>query len=180
MSAGVNTELELKQARRTLLQAQLLRLQGNDQRVSLRNHLSQLLGTSAEQLETASASVPPFPLMDLIGRSTDAHNFDTPQHRVRTGGCPLQERRGQSGFPLHMETANRIRCRVWPHQSLQWRVHLLQPEAATTTPPTPLYRSSSRSLTETHKENARAAVVVGSTRSAHRSTIARAATGHKD
>ncbi len=78
VSAGVDTELELKQARRTLLQVQLQRLQGNDQAVSLRNHLSQLLGISAEQLETASASVPPFPSMDLIGRSTDAHNFDMP------------------------------------------------------------------------------------------------------
>ena len=78
VSAGVNTELELKQARRTLLQVRLQRLQGNDQAVSLRNHLSQLLVIPVEQLESASASVPPFPLMDSIGRSIDAHNFDTP------------------------------------------------------------------------------------------------------
>jgi outer membrane protein TolC len=77
-SAGVSTELELKQARRTLLQVQLQRLQGNDHAVSLRTHLSQLLGIPAEQLEIASACVSLFPSLDVSGQSTKAHSLDTP------------------------------------------------------------------------------------------------------
>ncbi|TCK71861.1 TolC family protein [Acidipila rosea] len=78
VSAGENSEMELKQTRRTLLQVQLQRLQGNDQMASLRNHLSQLLGIPTEQLEIASSTIPPVPSFDLAGQNTEVHDFDTP------------------------------------------------------------------------------------------------------
>lgn len=76
--AGVSTEMELKQARRTLLQVQLQRLQGNDHAVSLRTHLSQLLGIPVEQLEITSACVPLFPSLELSEQNTDERGLDLP------------------------------------------------------------------------------------------------------
>lgn len=78
VSAGVSTEMELKQARRTLLQVQLQRLQGTDHAVSLRTHLSQLLGIPVEQLEITSACVPLFPSLELSEQNTDEHGLDLP------------------------------------------------------------------------------------------------------
>lgn len=78
VAAGVDAEMELNQAKRTSLQVQLQRLQGDDRMASLRNHLSQLLGVPAEQVDIASAGVPSFPSLDLIGQRADARDFDTP------------------------------------------------------------------------------------------------------
>lgn len=78
VSAGLNTELELKQAGRTLLQVRLQQLQGNDRTVSLRSHLSQLLSIPINQLETLSASIPPFPPSNSFGQTSEADSFDTP------------------------------------------------------------------------------------------------------
>jgi outer membrane protein TolC len=78
VTAGMDTELELKQARRTSLQVQLQRLQGDDQMASLRNHLSQLLGIPAGQLDVTAASIPSFPALGSMGQGTETQHFDTP------------------------------------------------------------------------------------------------------
>lgn len=78
VAAGIDTDLELKQAKRTLLQVQLQRLRGDDQIVSLQNHLSQLLGVPAGEIDIAAAIIPPLLPRELIGQSAVTHDFNTP------------------------------------------------------------------------------------------------------
>jgi outer membrane protein TolC len=75
--AGMDTSMELKQARRTAVQIHLQQLQLDDEMASFREHLSQLTGLPAGQLATVSNSIPPSPASSL---STAGSNIfsDTP------------------------------------------------------------------------------------------------------
>ncbi|ADV81118.1 TolC family protein [Terriglobus saanensis] len=56
--AGLDTDRELKKARRTLVQIRLLQLQLEDEKASLRDHLARLTGLPGSNLETVPESVP--------------------------------------------------------------------------------------------------------------------------
>jgi len=77
--AGLESDRELKRARRTLVQIRLLRLQLEDERASLRDHLARLTGLPGSNLETVPESVPPSAAFHAPEKaSADAYR-DTPE-----------------------------------------------------------------------------------------------------
>jgi outer membrane protein TolC len=64
LDAGMESPMELKQARRTAVQIRLQQLQLDDETTTLRDHLSQLIGLPADHLETVSSSIPSAPTPD--------------------------------------------------------------------------------------------------------------------
>jgi outer membrane protein TolC len=78
LEAGMDTPLELKQARRTAVQLRLQELQLDDEIASLRDHFSQLTGVPADHLGTISDSIPSAPLFDASVSSGPMEYPDTP------------------------------------------------------------------------------------------------------
>jgi outer membrane protein TolC len=66
LDAGMDTPLELKQARRTAVQIRLQQLQLDDEVASLRGQFSQLVGLPADQLATVPDSIPASPALDEL------------------------------------------------------------------------------------------------------------------
>jgi outer membrane protein TolC len=64
LDAGMDTPLELKQARRTAIQIRLQQLQLDDEVTSLRDRFSQLVGLPADQLTTVRDSIPASSTLD--------------------------------------------------------------------------------------------------------------------
>jgi outer membrane protein TolC len=70
LDAGMETSMELKQARRTAVQICLQQLQLDDEIASLHDHFSQLVRLPADQLGTVSNSIPPSPTFDRSALTT--------------------------------------------------------------------------------------------------------------
>jgi outer membrane protein TolC len=92
--AGMDTGMELKQARRTAVQIRLQQLQLEDEITSLRDHFSQLTGLPAEQLRTISDSVPATPSFSLTDRTPASGYPDTPS--VLSAEADAQAKREQA------------------------------------------------------------------------------------
>ena len=69
LSAGIESDLDLKRARRTELQVRLQELSVEDEIGSLREHLAQLLGLSSAGLEIDPQSIPPVSYFASAGGS---------------------------------------------------------------------------------------------------------------
>ena len=78
VDAGMDTPMELKQARRTAVQIHLQQLQLDDEMTSFREHLSQLTGLPAGQLATVPNSIPPSPASSLSIATRSSIYSDTP------------------------------------------------------------------------------------------------------
>jgi outer membrane protein TolC len=78
LDAGIESPLELKQARRTAVQIRLQQEQLEDEIASLREHFSQLIGLSADQLGTVSSSIPSTPASLLSPTEHPNEYLDTP------------------------------------------------------------------------------------------------------
>jgi outer membrane protein TolC len=78
LDAGMDTPLELKQARRTPVQIRMQQLQLDDEVASLRDQFSQLVGLPADQLATVPDSVPSAPVFDASESSGPNAYPDTP------------------------------------------------------------------------------------------------------
>lgn len=78
LDAGMDSPMELKQARRTAVQIQLQKLQLDDEMTSFREHLSQLTGLSANQLATVPSSIPASPTSFLSTPTNSTIYPDSP------------------------------------------------------------------------------------------------------
>ncbi|QHN04740.1 TolC family protein [Granulicella sp. WH15] len=78
LDAGMESQLELKQARRTALQIKLQQEQLEDEVASLHDHFSQLIGLPADQLGTVSSSIPSRPSSLLSSTEGPNEYPDTP------------------------------------------------------------------------------------------------------
>ena len=67
VNAGLDTDLELKKARRGALQIQLDQMRTDDNIESLRVHLGELTGLPVSDLTTLAESIPPLPVLTLDG-----------------------------------------------------------------------------------------------------------------
>jgi outer membrane protein TolC len=78
LDAGLDTPLELKQARRTAVQIRLQQLQLEDEIATLREHFSQLIGLPPSQLGTIPNSIPANPELDASSANLRNECPDTP------------------------------------------------------------------------------------------------------
>jgi outer membrane protein TolC len=78
LDAGLDTPIELKQARRTAVQIRLQQLQLEDDIASLREHMSQLIGLPPNQLGTVPKSVPASPAFQSSAATRRDACADTP------------------------------------------------------------------------------------------------------
>jgi outer membrane protein TolC len=78
LDAGLETPLELKQARRTAVQIRLQQIQLEDEITSVRDHLARLIGVSSGQLQTIPDSIPPPPTLDPSTPANQGPYPDTP------------------------------------------------------------------------------------------------------
>lgn len=78
LDAGMDTAMELKQARRTAVQIRLQQLQLDDQITSLRDHFSHLIGLPADQLRTVPNCIPGNPSFSLPDSALPSAYPDTP------------------------------------------------------------------------------------------------------
>jgi len=78
LDAGMESQLELKQVRRTALQIKLQQEQLEDEIASLQDHFSQLIGLPADQLGTISSSIPSGPSSLLSSTERPNEYPDTP------------------------------------------------------------------------------------------------------
>jgi outer membrane protein TolC len=99
LNAGMDTELELKQARRTAVQVRLQRLQLDDEIATFSTHLSQLLGIPPEQLDCMSDSIPSLPSPNSDTQVQTVGYFDTPS--VLSAEADAQAKRQQANGDSH-------------------------------------------------------------------------------
>jgi outer membrane protein TolC len=77
LDAGMESDSDLKKARRTAVQIRLLQLQLGDETASLRDHLARLVGLQGISLEMVPASIPSRPVFRALEAGTPEANPDT-------------------------------------------------------------------------------------------------------
>jgi outer membrane protein TolC len=95
LAAGMESDLELKKARRTAVQIRLQQLQLDDQIASLRDHLARLIGLPSDQLATVPDSVPPPPVFRSSSPPADTPTVLSAEANAR---AKLQQAFGDSRY----------------------------------------------------------------------------------
>ena len=98
LTAGVESQLELKKAQRTAVQIRLQQLQMDNQIGSLQDHLARLIGLPDIPLETVPDSVPSIPT--LPSSMSDSSYADTPDISSAEANvsAKLEQARGDSRY----------------------------------------------------------------------------------
>ena len=102
VSAGLDSDLELKKARRAAVQIQLAQMQSDDNVESLRAHLSELTGLPASDLVTLAESVPSLPTLalDELDKNNGALESTAILAAESSANAKWQRARGDSRYTL--------------------------------------------------------------------------------